>query len=95
MANATIGAEILPVSNAAVGLANTFGTLGFGAMGALITVEAQPIRWWSNGSVPTAAAGHLAPAGSVINLGSRHEVTNFLAIRSGGSDSLLHVSLFG
>lgn len=95
MANATIGAEALTVGTTAVPLGNTFGTLHFGAMAALITVEAQPIRWWSNGSVPTSSVGHLAAAGSVINLGSRHEVANFRAIRQGASDATLHISYIG
>jgi hypothetical protein len=90
-----IGAEILPVSTTAVGITSTAGSVGFGALAAMITVEVAPIRWWANGSVPTAGAGHLAAAGSVISLGSRFEVRKFLAIRQGGSDALLHVTSFG
>jgi hypothetical protein len=93
--NGVIGSEILVVSTTAVPLQNTFGTVGFGALSAFITVEAQPIRYWESGAVPTAGAGHLKAAGTTIDLLSPFAVRNFLAIRQGGVDATLHVTYFG
>lgn len=58
-----------------------------------ITVEAQPIRYRTDGTVPTATVGHLAAAGDVLWLyGS--ELAQFSAIRSGASDATLHATFY-
>jgi hypothetical protein len=36
------------------------------AVGAVISVEVQPIRYWTDGTVPTSTSGILIPAGGII-----------------------------
>jgi|SRR6185503_19569010 len=60
---------------------------------AIVQVEAQPVRW-SVASTPTAAIGHAAVDTNVIKLCGIADITAFLAIRSGGTDSTLRVTYF-
>lgn len=60
---------------------------------ALVQVEAQPLRW-SVASTPTAAIGHAAVDTNVIRLCGGADIAAFLAIRSGGTDSVLRVTYF-
>lgn len=62
------------------------------AHAAVITLEAAGIRFWLDGSVPTATEGHPASAGDVIALSSYEQIKNFKAIKSGAGDAKLKVS---
>ena len=93
MPQSATGFQQLTVSNAAVSLTNV--QAGFGALGALITVEGADIRYRVDGSVPTATQGMYVAAGSVIKLESRFEVRNFRAIRAGAADAVLDVTYYG
>ena len=55
---------------------------------ALITVEADQIRWFADGTTPTATFGHLANVGDVIELHGTNAVVNFRAIRVSATATL-------
>lgn len=60
---------------------------------AFITVEAQPIRYTIDGTVPVATSlGHLAIAAGVIELLSRDALMKFQAIRDGATDAVLEIT---
>ena len=59
---------------------------------AFITVETAPVRFQVDGTLPTAAVGHQLDAGDTLSLDSRTQLTNFKAIRTGGTDAVLSVS---
>lgn len=48
---------------------------------ALVTVEADQIRWWADGSDPTDLVGHRANVDDVIELVGAASIRNFRAIR--------------
>ena len=48
---------------------------------ALLTVETDQIRWFADGTTPTATFGHLANSGDVIELQGTNVIVNFRAIR--------------
>jgi hypothetical protein len=87
--------ESVTVSTSAVGLTSaTYKPSGqVAASIALVQVEAQPLRW-SVASTPTAAIGHAAVDTNAIKLCGLADITAFLAIRSGGTDSVLRVTYF-
>ena len=83
--------QTLTVSSTAVSL-----TVPARANAALITVESNSIRWWDDGSTPTASAGHLATAGTQVmyfDTGDRDLIVNFKAIRV-TSDATLQISYY-
>lgn len=57
------------------------------AVYAKVTIDSQPIRYWNDGSVPTANDGLYAAAGTVIELRSSEEIINFKMIRQGATDA--------
>ena len=59
---------------------------------AFITVEAQSVRYWVNGAVPTATVGYQLDAGDALTLDSRSQLIQFRVIRKDGADSTLRVS---
>jgi hypothetical protein len=61
---------------------------------ALITVNAQPIRWTIDGTAATASVGHPAVAGDIIMLDGINAIQNFKAFRSGGVDSTIDITYF-
>jgi hypothetical protein len=67
-----------------------------GAKHALITVDANPIRYRLDGTDPEATEGHLvfasATATGVIELNSADQIKRFKAIRQGGADAVLKVT---
>lgn len=87
-ANSTISsqAESITVSTTAVGL-----TAPATANSAVIQVQDQDIRWWSDASTPTATAGFHNGDGDWIFLNSRAEVVGFSAIREDGTDAVIAV----
>ncbi|UUZ93266.1 hypothetical protein LJK87_00140 [Paenibacillus sp. P25] len=60
---------------------------------ALITVENNDIRWWATGDNPTPTNGHLAKAGTSIELKNFYEVKNFKAVAVSAS-AVLQVSYY-
>lgn len=62
------------------------------ATGAVIQVQAQPIRFTLDGTNPVATTtGFLAAAGDQIYLNSQQELQSFKAIRDGGTDASCEV----
>ncbi len=59
---------------------------------AIITIEDADLRFWLDGTAPTASVGHLAPSGSTLRLESAAEVAGFRGIRTAGSNATLYVS---
>lgn len=80
----------LTVGAAAVGL--TIPSTKPAPNWAHITVETQSIRYWVDGSTPTAAEGHLVAAGGSIDLSGNDEVRKFSAIRATGADGVIQVT---
>lgn len=58
---------------------------------ALITVETDAVRFWLDGSAPTASVGHLLNVGDSVLLEGRAEVDRFRVIRV-TADATLRVS---
>ena len=82
-----LGDESLVVSSTAIPLAS----IPAGSMNALVTngAEAIRVRW----GTPTASVGHYLNPYSVLDLYSSMALVQF--IRTGGSDSTLHITYFG
>ena len=83
------GYQQLDVSTTAVGL-----TLPAGAQRAVITVEAQSIRWRDDGTAPTDAIGTLVAANATIELNSLLSLRQFKAIRV-SVDAKLSITYYG
>lgn len=75
--------ETIAVSNVAKGLTvATFSPAsGPGAQGALIAVEGGAVRFWTDGTDPTAAVGVPAVAGQTITLDGQNMLRGFRVIR--------------
>ena len=54
---------------------------------AFITVHTASVRYRVDGNAPTAAVGHLAAAGDVIELNSNMEINLFKVIKATGTDA--------
>jgi len=65
-----------------------------GASRAICTVEAQPIRYRDDKTVPTALVGMPVVSGVSFELVSRTSMIEFRAIRSGGVDAILNVNYY-
>jgi hypothetical protein len=100
-----IGQQTLTVSTSAVGftLSNAIknfgptaqaGTTSTKATLAFCTVEAQPIRWSIVGTPAAATGGHAYAAGTSFWLTSDGDIEAFLAIRTGGTDGVIHATFF-
>lgn len=63
------------------------------AFSALVTIEVDSIRWWADGTAPTAAIGHLASPGQTIEVCGTDNIRNFRMIRV-TTDSTVRVSYF-
>lgn len=62
------------------------------ALQALVTLETAEVRYRYDGTAPTAAVGHILSPGQAILLTGLPTITNFRAIRTGGSSGLISVS---
>jgi hypothetical protein len=85
--------EKIVVSTAAIGF--TVSNLTSGSRIAQVvhvTVEEQALNYKYDGGTPTSTSGHAAAAGAVVTIAGYKNITNFLAIRSGGSDSKISVT---
>ncbi len=79
--------------------AATYFTTDQKARYAVVTVEAQPIRYTRNGATPDNAA--TPPVGDVHSAGNdpiilhgQHSIKNFRFYRSGGTDASVHVTYY-
>ncbi len=81
--------EQITVSTTAVPL-----TVPLRAKIAVITVEAEPIRYRDDATDPTNTVGVLVSPGSTLIICS-NALGRFKAIRQGGSDAILSVSYYG
>ena len=81
--------ETLTVSSTALPFTVAVYNPGSGqkkAVCAVVSVNTTSIRWWADGSVPTAAAGFLTESVSSFTVG-QNNLAQFLMIRATGSDS--------
>ena len=83
--------ETLTVDNTAGGVAMTAATYANGTR-ALITCEAAEVRYTYDGTAPTTTVGHLASIGTRIELVGPANLTQFRAIRTGGTSGTLQIT---
>lgn len=81
----------LAVAGTAVSLTQPSGAK---ARAAIIEVGTAAIRFWVDGSTPTASEGHRADVAATIELNSAAEVANFKAIRESGVSAKLEITYF-
>lgn len=62
--------------------------------GAIITVYTAPIRFWVDGTAPTATTGHRADVYDEIILEDSGEVANFKAIRETSVSATVEVTYY-
>lgn len=87
--------ESLVVSTASVPLTvATIQQAAGNAHIASVTVETDSIRFWVDGTAPTAAVGHEIAADAGFLICGLNSILNFRAIRSGTVDATLRVSYF-
>jgi hypothetical protein len=83
--------ETLTVAATAVGL--TTATY-LDAIRAEMTLETGQIRYWSDGTDPTATVGRIVEIGNIIILNSAAQIANFNAIRIGTASGKLSIEYF-
>lgn len=83
------GYEQVTVSTTPVGL-----TVPINSNRAIVVVEAQPLRYRDDGVNPSATVGMLAVAETRFEIESREALDAFVAIRDGGTDSVLSISYY-
>ena len=87
--------ETLVVSTVSIGLtAGTIQQAAGNAAIASVTVEGDSIRFWTDGTAPTASVGHEVAADGGFLICGLNSIKNFRAIRSGVGDATLQVSFF-
>ena len=84
-----LSSETITVSSTAIPLTTIPGV----ADSAEISIEADTIRFWKDGSTPTASVGHRAYVDDVIPLYTKSELRDFLAIRV-TTDATLRVTYY-
>lgn len=89
----------LASSAEAITIDDTSGGVGLtppaAARAAVISVVTAPLRFWTDGSAPTAAQGLQANPGDLIVLQTRDEVTGWKAIRESSTTSaVINVQYF-
>lgn len=100
-----IGEQTLTVSNSAVGFTATNAVANVGPSGtpasssikasyAFCTVESHPLRWSIKGTPQASTGGHYQATATSFWLVGADQIASFLAIRTGGSDSVLHATFF-
>lgn len=85
------GYEAITVSDSAVGLTDSVYST---STSALITVEANAIRFRVDGVNPAADEGHVLEAGDVLKLTSADELQRIRFIRRDSSDGTIRVTYF-
>lgn len=100
-----IGEQSLTVSDSAGGFTLSNAIKNFGPSGqiattsakatmAFCTVEDNPIRWSVVGTPAAGTGGHEYVAGTDFWLTSTEEIEQFKAIRTGGSNGLIHATFY-
>lgn len=84
--------ETLVVSNVAKPFTASVHNIGRPADRAIISVAGAGIRFWYDGTTPTASVGHDIGAGGQIVVEGAADVAGFRAIRDSGSDSTLSIT---
>lgn len=82
--------EVITVSTVSIGF--TAATIARGAVTAFCTLASADIRFWNHGTAPSSTVGHAMAAGQSFTLYGATNLSNFRAIRSGGSDGVLTCS---
>ncbi len=75
MASKCIGSVNMPDLSVAIGL----GTIPPGTKFAVFQADVQSVRYWTDGTVPTASVGMLLPAGQSVVLSGK--LSSFLAVQ--------------
>lgn len=83
-----------PTTISTVALALTAGATDGATTGALVTVEGQPIRYRTDGTAPTASAGHLAPVGVPVMISGHARVAALKMIATVAGDATIHATVF-
>lgn len=92
------GKETLTVAGTAIGftaatLADTGGT-GDKSDKIIFQVETAQIRYWMDGSTPTASVGLIGNIGDEITLTGKDVIEKFRAIRTGSTSAVLSAQFF-
>ena len=61
---------------------------------AIFSVETADVRFWMDGSAPTATAGHVMKAGDYFSLCSPSMIERFKATRASATDAIVRVTYF-
>jgi len=86
--------ETITVSNTALGFTSNLINQGAGqATFALVTVAVDNVRFWSDGTAPTATVGHIVVAGTPVSVCGFDNIKNFKMIRV-TTDATVSVSYF-
>jgi hypothetical protein len=56
---------------------------------AYVSVETTDVRWWDDGTAPTAATGHLASVGRTLTITGHTNVVNFAVISTGANATVV------
>ena len=92
----TGAAEAITVAATSIGLSETRyrGLIGEPGMAgrAIANLETAQIRYYWDGTVPTATAGHVAEAGDELIIEGLEALEKFRAIRTGGVSATLNVT---
>jgi hypothetical protein len=93
-ASSSYAHETLTVSNTALGFTSGLINQGGGqATFALVTVAVDNVRFWSDGTAPTATVGHIVVAGTPVSVCGFDNIKNFKMIRV-TTDATVSVSYF-
>lgn len=86
--------ETITVSSSSIGFTTGIIDNGSGqATYALVSIETNAVRFWSDGSAPTATVGHPVAAASMIEVCGYGNIKNFRMIRQ-SADATATVSYF-
>lgn len=86
--------ETITVSTTSIGFTSALITQGAGdAQLASVSIETNAIRFFGNGSTPTASVGHPVAAGSTITVCGQANIKNFRMIRQ-SADATATVSYY-
>ena len=65
-----------------------------GTQRASVQVFTAPIRYWMDGTAPTATTGHRADTYDIIELETPEEVLNFRGIREVGTSATVEITYY-
>ena len=92
--------ESLSVGATAVGFTDTtindsveLGT-GDAPEQAIVLIEVAPIRYWMDGSDPTASVGLIGDVGDILTISGKNDIEMFRAIRTSGVNATLTTQFY-